>query len=181
MRWKTLWTSLATIMALIGCQGNSQATLNDKKLTIQDHMNGAYPRYYDHVDKKTAARAIPFSLDMPKELPFPVVKTTHQISDWGEKRNIMLETVFYPEQEGQNVYLAYRVSNFLPVDEKIGSEEAIKLQNGTKAYFSGTDNLPILSWKEDGMYYKMEYLIKEGKNPKREKEKLVKAASSIYE
>jgi hypothetical protein len=180
MRRITVWLCLLLI-ALAGCQSDSQGTLNDKKLTKQDHIKGAYPRYYEPVEKKEAEAALPFSLKMPKEFPFKVMKTTYQISDWGEKRNIMLETVFYPIQEGQNVYLSYRITNFLPSDEKIKTKESTKLASGVKAYYSGNADLPILSWEDDGLYYKMEYLIMTGTDFKKEKRKLEETASSIYE
>jgi hypothetical protein len=169
------------IVLLAGCSSSAQGTLNDKNLKLQEHIKGAYPRYYDSVSKEEAQKALPFSLDLPSKLPFKVALSTFQISDWGEKRNVLVDSVFYPKQEGQNVYLAYRISNFLPNTEKLETEEKVKLENGTKAYFSGNKDLPIIAWEEDGLYYKMEYLIKVGTDSKEAKKALLKAASSVYE
>ncbi|MBY6037439.1 hypothetical protein KUV80_12265 [Fictibacillus nanhaiensis] len=180
MNRKHFWVYIVLIVFLVGCQSKAMGTLNDKDLKLQDHPKGAYPRYYEPVSKEAAQKAVPFSLELPDKLPFKVVLSTFQISDWGEKRNILLDTVFYPKQEGQNVYLAYRISTFLQNGEKLKTEEVVKLTNGTKAYFSGNSDLPILSWKEDGLYHKMEYLIKEGTDSKKAKKNLLEAASSIY-
>ncbi|MDR7073930.1 hypothetical protein [Fictibacillus barbaricus] len=182
MNRKSLILFFIAIVFLVSCQSNSSnGTLNDKKLKLQDHAKGAYPRYYERVSKETASKALPFPMNLPKKLPFKVVLTTYQISDWGEKRNILLDTVFYPKQEGKNVYLAYRVSNFLPKGEEKTTKAKVKLENGTEAYFSGNADLPILLWEEDGLFHKMEYLIREGSDSKKEKEKLLKAASSVYD
>ncbi|ANC79057.1 hypothetical protein ABE65_020520 [Fictibacillus phosphorivorans] len=170
---------LAVLLA--GCSSEEKRTLNDKGLTLQEHPKGAYPRYYDQVSKKKAQKAVPFSLELPNQLPFKVALSTYQISDWGEKRNILVDSVFYPEQQGQNVYLAYRVSNFLPKTEKLETNEEVELSDGTDAYFSGSADLPILAWKKDGLFYKMEYLMKEGTDRKAEKKKLIEAASSVFE
>ena len=181
MNRKSLILFFIAIVFLVSCQSNSDGTLNDKKLKLQDHAKGKYPRYYEPVSKEIASKALPFSMNLPKKLPFKVVLTTYQISDWGEKRNILLDTVFYPRQEGKNVYLAYRISNFLPQGEEETSKEKVELENGTKAYFSGNTDLPMLIWEEDGLYHKMEYLIREGTDSEKEKKKLLEAASSIYE
>jgi hypothetical protein len=164
----------------VSCQSSLRDTLDDKKLKIQDHAKGAYPRYYEPVSKEIASKALPFSLELPKKMPFKTVLTTYQISDWGEKRNILLDTVFFPKQEGKNVYLAYHISNFKPKGEEVKTEHQVRLDNGSKAYFSGNTDLPILLWEEDGLFHKMEYLIREGSDSKKEKEKLLEAASSIY-
>ncbi|MCM3720268.1 hypothetical protein [Fictibacillus phosphorivorans] len=177
-----IFVYLVMIVLLAGCSSSAaQGTLNDKNLKLQDHVKGAYPRYYDQVSKEEAQKALPFSIELPDKLPFKVTFSTFQISDWGEKRNIMLDSIFYPNQKGKNVYLAYRVSNFLPHTEKIETDEKVELDNGTKAYFSGSPDLPILAWEEDGLYHKMEYLKEEEKDSKKAKSNLLKAASSIYE
>lgn len=175
-----LFVYLVIIVFLAGCSSSAQGTLNDKNLKLQDHIKGAYPRYYEHVSKEEAQKALPFSLELPDKLPFKVALSTFQISDWGEKRNILLDSVFYPRQEGKNVYLAYRISNFLPNAEKLETNEKVKLENGIKAYFSGSSDLPILAWEEDGLYHKMEYLKEEETDSKKAKSNLLKAASSVY-
>ncbi|MBH0164503.1 hypothetical protein IHV12_06210 [Fictibacillus sp. 7GRE50] len=176
------WFVFVVIVVLLaGCSSEEKRTLNDNNLTLQDHPKGAYPRYYDQVSKKETLKAVPFSLELPDQLPFKVALSTYQISDWGEKRNILVDSVFYPEQQGQNVYLAYRVSNFLPKTEKLETKDEVELSDGTDAYFSGSNDLPILAWKKDGLFYKMEYLIKEDTDRKTEKKKLIEAASSVFE
>ncbi|MFG6497143.1 hypothetical protein P8610_17410 [Fictibacillus sp. UD] len=181
MRRQKWLVYLVLAVFLAGCSSEAtKGTLNDKNLTLQDHPKGAYPRYYDQVSKEETEKALPFPLELPSKLPFKVVLSTYQISDWGEKRNILLDTVFYPTQEGQNVYLAYRVSNFLPKTDKLETKDKVKLKDGTKAYFSGSNDLPMIAWKKDGLYHKMEYLMKEGTDRKAEKQKLLEAASSVY-
>lgn len=172
---------LILVVFLAGCSSSAKGTLDDKNLTLQDHPKETYPRYYDQVSKEVAQKALPFSLELPSKLPFKVALSTFQISDWGEKRNILLDSVFYPKQEGQNVYLAYRVSNFLPKTDKIETNDEVELEDGTDAYFSGSSDLPILKWKKDGLYFKMEYLMKEGTDTKDAKKELLEAASSVYE
>jgi hypothetical protein len=171
---------LVLIVFLAGCSSSSKGTLNDKNLKMQDHPKGSYPRYYDQATKEETEKALPFSLDLPNKLPFKVALSTFQISDWGEKRNIRLDSVFYPEQEGQNVYLAYQISNFLPKTEKIESNDESELGDGTDAYFSGSADLPMITWEKNGLYYRMEYLKKEGTNSKTAKKQLLEAASSVY-
>jgi hypothetical protein len=181
MKKQNLFVYFVLIVLLVGCSSSAQGTLNDKHLKLQNHLKGAYPRYYEHVSKEEAQKALPFSLELPDKLPFKVALSTFQISDWGEKRNILLDSVFYPRQEGKNVYLAYRISNFLPNAEKLETKEKVKLENGTKAFFSGSADLPILAWEADGMYHKMEFLKEEGTISKKAKANLLEAASSIYE
>jgi hypothetical protein len=180
---QNLFVYFLLMIFLVGCSSNAQGTgtLNDKNLKLQDHPKGTYPRYYDAVSKEEAKKALPFTIKLPDKFPFKVALSTFQISDWGEKRNILLDSVFYPKQEGKNVYIAYHISNFLPNSEKLETGEKVKLEDGTKAYFSGSADLPILAWKESGLYHKIEYLKKEETESKKAKSDLLKAASSIYE
>lgn len=182
-RLKNLFVYFLLMIFLVGCSSNAQGTgtLNDKNLKLQDHPKGTYPRYYDAVSKEEAKKALPFTIKLPDKFPFKVALSTFQISDWGEKRNILLDSVFYPKQGGKNVYIAYHISNFIPNSEKLEAGEKVKLKGGTKAYFSGNADLPILAWKENGLFHKIEYLKKEETESKKAKSDLLKAASSIYE
>lgn len=157
----------AVAVVLAGCSMGAQAfnpSVLEPTQEIPEEMKGKMPVSYQAVTVDVANKALPFSLKLPKELPFEADDPVVLITDMdGQGERIVAEVLYVPAGGDRSATVIIEEANFARV---LGEEtqahppfaEEVQLDNGETAYLQETNpQVMSLAFAGKGMEYVIRY------------------------
>lgn len=152
---------IALVFLFTGCQQNVSGSLDTTNLekvepegnTSDEQLSGV-PLVYEASSLEEGLKALPFEINLPKELPFEAmplkIMSIEDFGHDGKKISVNIDTI--SKNEDEKIFLMLRIENFeVEYAEPLG--EKVELDKGIVGYYNGEGVI----FEKDGLYYGIGY------------------------